>query len=152
MQLVFRQPYRLPSESEWEYACRAGTTTPFCFGETITPELAHYDKDWDDETIDVGSFPPNAFGLYDLHGNVWEWCADLWHDNYEGAPTEGSAWLEKESDKGTLDYSINCNETGSILFYTAIYTTTRTTVVLPIVSGSRRATTAGAGVSVVART
>ncbi len=113
--------YRLPSESEWEYACRAGTTTPFCFGETITTDLANYYGDFSyasepkgvsrGETTDVGSFPPNAFGLYDMHGNVLEWCADLWHENYDGAPTDGSAWLEKKSDKGTLDYLINCSKT-----------------------------------------
>ena len=89
--------YRLPSEAEWEYACRAGTTTPFCFGETITPDLANYigclfwKCRW--KTTDVGIFPPNAFGLYDMHGNVWEWCADHWHKNYNGAPTDGSAWI-----------------------------------------------------------
>jgi len=108
--------YRLPSESEWEYACRAGTTTPFYFGETITTDLANYHGDYTyasgpkgvyrEQTTDVGSFPPNAFGLYDMHGNVWEWCADLWHDNYNGAPTDGSAWLENKSDKGNLDYLI----------------------------------------------
>ncbi|NET24815.1 MAG: formylglycine-generating enzyme family protein [Okeania sp. SIO1I7] len=96
--------YKLPSESRWEYACRAGTTTPFYFGETITSELANYNGNdiygktprgkYREETTDVGSFPPNAFGLYDMHGNVWEWCADDWHENYEGAPTDGSAWLE----------------------------------------------------------
>jgi formylglycine-generating enzyme required for sulfatase activity len=87
--------YRLPSDAEWEYACRAGTTTPFYFGETITPKLAHYNQDWNrGQTIDVGNFPPNAFGLYDMHGNVWEWCADPWHDNYQGAPTDGSVWKE----------------------------------------------------------
>ncbi len=85
-----------------EYACRAGTTTPFYFGETITVELANYKgnrtygsgpKGVDrEETTDVGSFPPNAFGLYDMHGNVWEWCQDVWHRNYNGAPTDGSAW------------------------------------------------------------
>ncbi|WP_307786209.1 formylglycine-generating enzyme family protein [Okeania sp. KiyG1] len=90
--------YRLPSESQWEYACRAGTTTPFYFGETITSELVNYNPKGEDleETTDVGSFPPNAFGLYDMHGNVWEWCADDWHDNYEGAPTDGSAWLKND--------------------------------------------------------
>ncbi len=87
--------YRLPSEAEWEYACRAGTTTPFYFGETITTDLANYDGNYTygnapkgefrQETTTVGSFPPNAFCLYDMHGNVWEWCADTWHDNYEGA-------------------------------------------------------------------
>jgi len=83
--------YRLPSEAEWEYACRAGTKTPFYFGETITTELANFGGK---ETKPVGSFPPNAFGLYDMHGNVWEWCQDYWHDNYyNGAPTDGSAWL-----------------------------------------------------------
>jgi formylglycine-generating enzyme required for sulfatase activity len=104
--------YRLPSEAEWEYACRAGTTTPFYFGDTITPDLANYDGNYTyadgpkgvyrNETTDVGSFPPNAFGLYDMHGNVWEWCADLWHDSYNGAPTDGSAWLEEKSKKWTL--------------------------------------------------
>jgi formylglycine-generating enzyme required for sulfatase activity len=99
--------YRLPSEAEWEYACRAGTTTAFHFGETITGELANYDasKTYADEpkgeylkeTTPVGQFPPNAFGLYDMHGNVWEWCADTWHDNY-GAPTDGSAWIENGDD------------------------------------------------------
>ncbi|RKZ75350.1 MAG: hypothetical protein DRQ57_07740, partial [Gammaproteobacteria bacterium] len=84
--------YRLPSEAEWEYACRAGTTTPFYFGETITTDLANYGGN---STTDVGSFPPNAFGLYDMHGNVWEWCADAWHDNYKGAPSDGSIWGKK---------------------------------------------------------
>ncbi|MDY6804133.1 MAG: SUMF1/EgtB/PvdO family nonheme iron enzyme [Cyanobacteriota bacterium] len=94
--------YRLPSEAEWEYACRAGTTTPFHFGETLTAELANYDASstyasgpsgvYRQQTTDVGSFPPNAFGLYDMHGNVREWCQDVWHGDYNGAPTDGSAW------------------------------------------------------------
>jgi len=94
--------YRLPSEAEWEYACRAGTTTAFHFGETITPDLVNYDGNnpygaapkglYRQETTPVGSFPPNAFGLYDMHGNVWEWCADPWHGNYNGAPSDGSSW------------------------------------------------------------
>ncbi|MEW6497794.1 MAG: formylglycine-generating enzyme family protein [Cyanobacteriota bacterium] len=101
--------YRLPSEAEWEYACRAGTTTSFHFGETITPELANYDGeytygagvkgDYREETTPVGSFGvANAFGLYDMHGNVWEWCADQWHENYEGAPTDGRAWLDENDN------------------------------------------------------
>jgi formylglycine-generating enzyme required for sulfatase activity len=100
-----KRVYRLPSEAEWEYACRAGTNTPFHFGETITSELANYNGEYTygrgpkgicrQETTEVGSFGvANAFGLYDMHGNVWEWCADHWHDNYEGAPTDGSAWIE----------------------------------------------------------
>lgn len=94
--------YRLPSEAEWEYACRAGTTTPFHFGPTITTDLANYNGNYTygsgpkgeyrQQTTEVGSFPPNAFGLYDMHGNVWEWCLDYRHDSYEGAPTDGSAW------------------------------------------------------------
>ena len=94
--------YRLPSEAEWEYACRAGTTTPFYFGDTITPDLVNYHGNnpygaaprglYREQTTDVGSFPPNAFGLYDMHGNVYEWCSDKWHDNYSGAPTDGSSW------------------------------------------------------------
>jgi formylglycine-generating enzyme required for sulfatase activity/uncharacterized caspase-like protein len=95
--------YRLPSEAEWEYACRAGTTTPFYFGETITGELANYkaSETYADEpkgkyrerTTPVGQFPPNAFGLYDMHGNVLEWCQDVWHSDYDGAPVDGSAWV-----------------------------------------------------------
>ncbi|NCR57372.1 MAG: SUMF1/EgtB/PvdO family nonheme iron enzyme [Microcystis aeruginosa LL13-06] len=103
-----KQEYRLPSEAEWEYACRAGTTTPFYFGETITGKLANYDAsntyadepegEYRKETTPVGQFPPNAFGLYDMHGNVWEWCADTWHDNYDGAPTDGSVWTKNGND------------------------------------------------------
>jgi formylglycine-generating enzyme required for sulfatase activity len=100
--------YRLPSEAEWEYACRAGTTTPFHFGETISTELANYDGteeaynngpkgEYRQETTDVGAFPANEWGLHDMHGNVWERCEDLWHKNYVGAPIDGSAWL-KEND------------------------------------------------------
>jgi eukaryotic-like serine/threonine-protein kinase len=94
------QIYRLPSEAEWEYACRAGTTTPFAFSETITPEIVNYDGNYPyggaakgeyrQKTTPVGSFPANAFGLYDMHGNLWEWCLDEWQDNYNNAPTDGS--------------------------------------------------------------
>ncbi|MEG4627907.1 bifunctional serine/threonine-protein kinase/formylglycine-generating enzyme family protein [Microcoleus sp. w1-18aA5] len=104
--------YRLPSEAEWEYACRAGTTTPFYFGETITPNLVNYDGNYPygaapkgryrKQTTDVGSFPPNPFGLYDMHGNVWEWCSDKWHDNYSGAPTDGSSWETATDNKRVL--------------------------------------------------
>ncbi|BAY21197.1 hypothetical protein NIES2100_09470 [Calothrix sp. NIES-2100] len=101
--------YRLPSEAEWEYACRAGTKTPFHFGETITSELANYRATesyaagvkgrYRQETTEVGSFKvANAFGLYDMHGNVWEWCLDDWHHSYEGAPTDGSAWLDDDNN------------------------------------------------------
>ena len=91
---IIGRPCRLPSEAEWEYACRGGTTTPFHFGETLATELANYNRNYG-ETTDVGSFPPNAFGLYDMHGNVWEWCADIWHGNYNGAPVDGSSWGAK---------------------------------------------------------
>jgi formylglycine-generating enzyme required for sulfatase activity len=117
-----KRMYRLPSEAEWEYACRAGTTTPFHFGETITTDLANYcgeDRTINEilykgsygngpkgtyrkETTEVGTFPANAFGLYDMHGNVWEWCADYWHENYNGAPTDGSAWLTEDENANRL--------------------------------------------------
>jgi formylglycine-generating enzyme required for sulfatase activity len=99
--------YRLPSEAEWEYACRAGTITPFNCGETLTTNLANYDGNYTyaDEgkgqyregTVEVGSFPPNLWGLYDMHGNVWEWCEDGWHDSYRGAPANGSTWTDNHS-------------------------------------------------------
>ncbi len=101
--------YRLPSEAEWEYACRTGTTTPFHFGETITTDLANYrgtnsygqgpKGEYRKETTPVDTFKiANAFGLCDMHGNIWEWCLDDWHDNYEGAPMDGSAWFDGKDD------------------------------------------------------
>ncbi|MEG4320750.1 MULTISPECIES: SUMF1/EgtB/PvdO family nonheme iron enzyme [unclassified Microcoleus] len=100
--------YRLPSEAEWEYACRAGTTTPFYFGETITTNQVNYNGKYSynnspkcqyrEQTTDVGSFSANSFGLYDMHGNVWEWCADPWHGSYYGTPTDGSVWDENSND------------------------------------------------------
>ncbi|GEM_PF-3160087 len=105
--------YRLPSEAEWEYACRARTSTPFHYGATITTNLVNYcgqDRKrrgrffkgtyaresngvFQKETTQVGNFPANAFGLHDMHGNVREWCADYRHEDYQGAPSDGSVWL-----------------------------------------------------------
>jgi formylglycine-generating enzyme required for sulfatase activity len=105
--------YRLPSEAEWEYACRAGTNRNFYFGSTITTELVNtsfdvpytssfpayegLDTDYSfihrsNQTTNSGKFYPNSFGLYDMHGNVWEWCSDPYHSNYNGAPSDGSFW------------------------------------------------------------
>ncbi len=101
--------YRLPSESEWEYACRAGTSTPFHFGETISPSVANYFSSYGygagcvgdscKSTTVVGKFSAaNVFGLFDVHGNVYEWCADSWHHDYQNAPLDGSVW-EENHDK-----------------------------------------------------
>ena len=99
--------YRLPSEAQWEYACRAGTTTAFSFGDIITTDVANYDGNYTygqspkgeyrEQTTPVGSFPANGFGLYDMHGNVREWCLDVWHHNYQGAPSDGRPWLDEEA-------------------------------------------------------
>jgi formylglycine-generating enzyme required for sulfatase activity len=88
--------YILPTSSQWEYACRAGTTTQFYLGDNISIKDVNFDDDSTEsfkETTCVGTFPPNAFGLYDMHGNVWEWCLDTWHKSYHNAPADGSAWM-----------------------------------------------------------
>jgi len=100
-----KRNYRLPSEAEWEYACRANSTTAFSFGETITPLIVNYDGTQPSPNAPVGEFrgktvrsgslgAANKFGLHDMHGNLWEWCADEWHENYAAnAPLDGSAWI-----------------------------------------------------------
>jgi len=95
--------FRLPSEAEWEYACRAGTNSPFYFGVSLSTAQANFDGrlfhgggekgGYRMQTTGVAEFGPNGWGLYDMHGNVWEWCQDFWHDTYDGAPSDGSAWL-----------------------------------------------------------
>lgn len=106
------KPYRLASEAEWEYAARAGTTTPFYFGETISTDQANYRGThvygsgsrgvFRGRTVDVGSFPPNAFGIHDMHGNVWEWVEDCWHEDYQNAPADGSARSTRRCRKRVL--------------------------------------------------
>ncbi len=104
-----KRTYRLPSEAEWEYACRAGTTTPFYFGDIITTDVVNYHGEYSYNNSPTGEYRKkttpvdhfefaNAWGLSDMHGNVWEWCEDHWHSNYEGAPTDGSAWLSENAD------------------------------------------------------
>ncbi len=95
--------YRLPSEAEWEYACRAGTTTSYCFGEKVTTEIANffadfsftenYEENYRNTPVATDSFWPNGFGLYNMHGNVFEWCADDYHESYQGAPSDAKQWM-----------------------------------------------------------
>jgi formylglycine-generating enzyme required for sulfatase activity/uncharacterized caspase-like protein len=92
--------FGLPSEAQWEYACRAGTETKSYFGEKISAEQVNcYNSNG---TSDIGKFPSNKFGLYDMHGNVWEWCADHWHENYKDAPIDGSVWLTDDKNSRRL--------------------------------------------------
>ncbi len=99
-----KENFRLPTEAEWEYACRARTTTTFSCGETITTDIANYNGSKSHKSLAKGKFrkrttpagyfnTANQFGIFDMHGNVWEWCSDTWHENYNGAPTDGSAWI-----------------------------------------------------------
>jgi formylglycine-generating enzyme required for sulfatase activity len=98
-----RRPYRLLTEAEWEYAARAGTTTPYFWGNEIGQGNANCSDcggQWDNrQTSPVGSFKPNAFGLYDMAGNVWQWTQDCFNDNYDGAPTDGSAWTQGDCSR-----------------------------------------------------
>ncbi|MFI0401977.1 MAG: SUMF1/EgtB/PvdO family nonheme iron enzyme [Cyanobium sp.] len=100
--------YTLPSEAQWEYACRAGTTSAFAFGDTLSSKLANYNGtyvyangpkgEYRKQTAPVAMFPANAWGLHDMHGNVWEWCLDYFHDSYVGAPADGCAWVDAEDE------------------------------------------------------
>jgi formylglycine-generating enzyme required for sulfatase activity len=107
--------YRLPSEAEWEFACRAGRRTSYAWGDEIKPSQANFLYDENGARVGVGrrtaagQYPPNAFGLCDLHGNVCEWIADAWHPNYFGAPDDGRAWLDCAENRrvirgGAWDY------------------------------------------------
>ena len=106
------QPYRLLSEAEWEYCCRAGTETQFWWGDKISRELANYDGNYtfrkgaeggySQKLLPVNRFRPNPWGLYQVHGNVWEWCADCWHGNYHDAPADGSAWTAGDGNYRVL--------------------------------------------------
>ena len=112
--------YTLPTEAQWEYACRAGTTTDYSVGDTLTPEHANYLVSNHGGPVDVGSYAPNPWGLFDMHGNVWEWCQDSWHDGYDGAPTDGSAWLDPSGDRRVVrggswgDYFDSCRSTSRL--------------------------------------
>jgi formylglycine-generating enzyme required for sulfatase activity len=122
--------YTLPSEAQWEYACRAGTTTPFHFGSTISTKLANYNGnsvygdgekgEYRQQTMDVASFPANPWGLHDIHGNVWEWCADHWHGNYEGAPEDGSAWIDEEVKEDKNSMNVRLLRGGSWRYHPAL--------------------------------
>jgi len=137
--------YTLPSEAQWEYACRAGSKTPFAFGDTLTSGLANYDANYVYgsgpkgqyrlQTTDVGSFAGNAWGLQDMHGNVWEWCLDEYHHNYNEAPNDGSAWVEDESLEKCCAAGRGSTSPGTAARLTAS-TTTRTPASTTSVSAS----------------
>ncbi|MEM6500508.1 MAG: SUMF1/EgtB/PvdO family nonheme iron enzyme [Cyanobacteria bacterium P01_C01_bin.89] len=108
----FSPIFNLPSEAQWEYACRGGTGTAFAFGDTLTTDLANYEGNYTygagpkgkyrKETTEVGQFPANEWELHDMHGNVWEWCEDMWHKNYNGALNNGTSWIDNKSTSRLL--------------------------------------------------
>jgi formylglycine-generating enzyme required for sulfatase activity len=109
---IIGQTVRLPSESQWEYACRAGSSSKYCFGEDIRQlwNYAWYDKNTK-STCPIGLKLPNTFGLHDMHGNVWEWCEDIWHDSYDDAPTDGSAWISSgDENKAVIRGGSYCED------------------------------------------
>jgi formylglycine-generating enzyme required for sulfatase activity len=106
--------YRLLTEAEWEYAARAGSTSRYSWGDEVGTDNANCNGCGDRlrlQTVPVGSFKPNAFGLYDMHGNAWEWVEDTWHKTYEGSPADGSAWLQGDPDYGVIRGASWHNET-----------------------------------------
>ena len=94
--------YRLLSEAEWEYVARAGTTGPYHPGSSLSPSQANYSESGHGKTAPVGSYEANGFGLHDVHGNVWEWVEDCWHESYRGVPRDGSAWTSGDCGRRVL--------------------------------------------------
>ncbi len=117
------EAYRLLSESEWEYVARAGTTGPYHFGSSLSSSQANYGGDRR-ETVPVGSYPANAFGLHDVHGNVWEWVEDCWNDSYNGAPSNGSAWESGDCSRRVLRGGSWFSSPGALVSTTRIGSTT----------------------------
>ena len=118
--------YRLPSEAEWEYACRAGSVTDFSFGNMVTTELCNYvglhpyengpTGEYRHGPIRGGSFPANGLGIYDMHGNLWEWCMDTWHEDYSGAPMDGTAWIHGGTERARVTRRFVARSAGPVPF------------------------------------